>query len=55
MTIVTENAELKQFRITVRLSDSELKVLKAEAQKRGVPVGAALRLLIRARRGVTNL
>jgi hypothetical protein len=44
--------DLKQFRITVRLTEAELLALRAEAEKRGVTVGAALRLLIRALREI---
>jgi hypothetical protein len=52
MTEDNQPTELKQFRITVRLTDEELVALKTEAQKRGVTVGAALRLLIGALRGI---
>ena len=41
-----EPGEMKQFRITVRISEAELQALKQEAQQHNTTVGAALRLLI---------
>jgi predicted DNA binding CopG/RHH family protein len=37
----------KEFRITVRISESELEALREEAKRRYLTVGAALRVLIR--------
>ena len=37
---------MKEFRITVRITEAELEALKQEAQQHGTTVGAALRILI---------
>jgi hypothetical protein len=52
MTEDLQTNDVKQFRITVRLSEAELLALREEAEKQGITVGAALRLLFRALRGV---
>jgi predicted DNA binding CopG/RHH family protein len=46
MTDQPETTEMKEFRITVRITEAELQALKQEAEQQGTTVGAALRLLI---------
>jgi predicted DNA binding CopG/RHH family protein len=46
MTDQPETTEMKEFRITVRITEAELQALKQEAEQHGTTVGAALRLLI---------
>lgn len=42
-----KSTDPKQTRITVRLSDGDLKMLHSEARRRGLSVGATVRDLIR--------